>query len=119
MIRFNRVRGQVWIDDRAGKETRSATLGMTMPSHGADCIIAAGPSSEAILTIDGNRVELGERSFIRIRPDGRAFYEEAWDDFWGGVQDISGRIWLKVDQVSEDRWEITAGESSGGPGVRG
>jgi hypothetical protein len=60
MIRFIKVQGNVWIDDRKGQQTLAPTPGMTFQNQGADCIIAAGHGGGARFLINGKQVELGE-----------------------------------------------------------
>ena len=60
MIRFIKVQGNVWIDDRKGQQTLAPTPGMTFQNEGADCIIAAGHGGGARFLVNGKQVELDE-----------------------------------------------------------
>jgi hypothetical protein len=122
MITFIRVQGPVAIDDKKARQTMDAVNGMRMPSAGIDCIIAAGAKGRATLTIGDAIVELRERQFLRIRPDGRS-YRQKHNERWGpGKWKLFfGRLWaIARREIGTEREEITrAGGANVAVGVRG
>lgn len=118
MITFMNVQGFVAIDNRAGKQTIAPWSGMTMPLVGADCIIATGPGGRAVLTINNQRLELKERSFLRIAPDGRSFVQKHQEQAARDLRLFFGRLWaLAMDKVGHDREWLRYGNAA--VGVRG
>jgi hypothetical protein len=117
MIHFIHVVGDVRVDDKKGQRTLAPSSGMTMRFKGADCLIATGNSGRATITVQGNQVVLKEKSFLRIRPDGRSFAQKHWENFKGDWRLFFGRLWaIAMRKVGTERREVTG---SGGGGIRG
>lgn len=118
MIKFTKVTGDVLVDDRRGRQTLTASTGMQMPSHGADCLIATLDDGRATVLLEGKRVEIGPDSFIRIQPDGRSFLQRYKASLLKGSKLAVGRLWaMAMEEFGTDREELT-GENAV-IGVRG
>ena len=113
MIRFWRVDGEVLVDDRTRCQSRLATMGLELDSAG-DYLIATTHTSSASVEVNGKTINLGPRSFLRVR--GNQSWWDRHSEVW--VKDFKramGRLWARIER--HPREKLLGG--GGGGGIRG
>lgn len=103
MIRIVNIQGDVLIDDRKQGYIQMARPGMMLPDRG-DCLVVTNNTSRAQINIDGKLIRLEPSSYLRLRPDGRTWWDKHGLAPGGDARLWLGRIWAKM------------GGPTGGPG---
>jgi len=113
MVRILIVQGDVLVEDRTQGYLQMARNGMVLPDRG-DCLVVTNTTSRAQIDIGGKIIQLEPSSYLRLRPDGRTWWDRHGLPPGGDTRLWIGRIWAAMGGPTAD---------SGGPnaviGVRG
>ena len=111
MITFSDVSGPCLVDD--GVSQREASAGMRMDVTGRPCIIATGDTGRAVIDINGKRIDMGHRSWIKVDALGTKGAHRHYPP--SDLRILVGRLWARIDK---DRGFDEDFNNAGG-GVRG
>jgi len=112
MIRIVAIQGDVLIEDRRLGYMQMAQPGMLLEDRG-DILVVTNTTSRATINAGGIDVKLGPLSLMRIRPDGRT-----WWDRHGLAPFGDARWWIDLiwDKLGPREREVAV---NAGGGVRG
>jgi len=97
-VKFLRTHGEVLIDMRKQKQSQMATPGLKLGP--GEYVIATTAKSRAMLLVNGQKVELGPNSFLRVHGS-KAAADAHREHYRGDMQLFLGRIWAKVARKKE------------------
>ncbi len=112
MIRILMVQGDVLVDDKERGYMQMAKMGLVLPDRG-NYLIATNATSRASIDVGGKIVLLEPSCGLRVRPDGRSWWERHGLAPGGDSRLWLGRVWAKMGGTTKDD---TLG---GGGGIRG
>jgi hypothetical protein len=101
MIRILSVQGDVLVDDRTHGYLQMARNGMVLPDR-ADCLVATNTVSRAQIDVGGRIIQLEPSSFLRLRSDGRTWWERHGILPGGDTRLWLGRIWAAMGGPTGD-----------------
>jgi hypothetical protein len=101
MIRIMSVQGDVLVEDRKLGYLQMARPGMTLPDRG-DCLVVTNATSRAQIDCGSKVVQLGPLSYLRLRPDGRSWWDKHGLAPGGDTRVWIGRVWAKMGGPTAD-----------------
>ena len=95
MIQIMSVIGDVLVEDRNKKYTLLAQPGLMLDDQG-DILIVTNSMSSTTINMNGKNLKLEPLSYMRIRPDGRTWWDRHGLAPGGDMRMWLGLIWAKL-----------------------